>query len=84
MVLEKIKNKLALLFCRIVNGQNIIKEMKTIKTVQRKTHKMFLEFLNGMYSIFVKGNGNKEHKSRKRESIKQKASSESQISMFFL
>ena len=95
-VLEKMKNKLTLLFCRTVNGRSIIKEMKTIETVQKKTHKTFMEFLNGMYLIFIDGekeldrelmeyfSGNEELKSKKRESFKQKPSNESQISVFFI
>ena len=95
-VLEKMKNKLTLLFCRTVNGRNIIKEMKSIETVQRKTHKTFMEFLNGMYIIFIEGekeldselteyfSGNEEFKMKKIESLKQKSSSESQISVFFI
>ena len=70
--------------------------MKSIETVQTKTHKAFKKFLNGMYIIFIEGkkdldsklteyfSGNKEFKMKKRESLKQKSSSESQISVFFI
>ena len=55
-----------------------------------------MEFLNGMYVIFIEGekeldrelmeyfSGNEEFKLKKRESLKQKPSNESQISVFFI
>ena len=66
------KDKIALLFCRTVTGRNTIKEVKTLETVQRKSHKTYLEFLNGMHIMFIEVD--KELDSELTEILKQKLS----------
>lgn len=95
-VLEKMKNKLALLFCRVVNGRNIIKELKTIEEIRKKTHKIYLEFVNGMNIIITEGENELERelseylqctpedKSKKQEERKNEASVDPKVSVFFV
>ena len=95
-VLEKMKNKLAILFCRIVNGRNIIKELKTVEMIQKKSHKIYLEFMNGMNIILIEGEkeldnelndyfyGTPEQKLKKKENFKNETSGDPKISIFFI
>ena len=54
-IFEKMKNKIALLFCRIVNGRETIKELKSITLVRTKTHNVYLEFIAAMNVILTEG-----------------------------
>ena len=95
-VLEKMKNKLALLFCRVINGQNVIKELKTIDEIRKKTHKIYLEFVNGMNIILMEGEKEldrelneyllctPENKSKRKEERKNEASVDPKVSVLFL
>ena len=49
------KNKIALLFCRIVNGREAIRELKSITLVRTKSHNVYIEFMVAMNVILTEG-----------------------------
>ena len=54
-IFDKMKNKIALLFCRIVNGREAIRELKSITLVRTKSHNVYVEFMVALNVILTEG-----------------------------